>query len=88
MEDKMTGQVTDSPEPTIGQIRADRWVLIMLGAVVGAIVAGLQDWGLRAVFLALAVLIHAEARSIRQSLWPESYHATRKAIDDVEELSR
>jgi len=75
------GGVSDVPDETIGMIRARRWSYVGFVALAGA-VSLLDDWRMALALLALAWVIHLEAARVRQAVWPECYHAVRKAVDD------
>ena len=77
--------VDDSPHETIGEIRARRWVdwvpLLLAGAITGAV-----GWRAGLVFLALVITIRLEVNRVLAAIWPQCYHAVRKAVEDDREL--
>ena len=77
--------VDDAPQETISMIRSRRlahWVPPFLFGVVSAVVC----WKEGLVFLALMITIRLELNRVRATIWPECYHAVRKAVEDDREL--
>jgi hypothetical protein len=73
--------VDDFPQETIGMIRARRWAdwvpAVLTGAIIGAV-----GWRAGLVFAAVAVTIRLEVNRTLATIWPECYHAVRKAVED------
>jgi hypothetical protein len=73
--------VDDSPQPTIGMIRARRWADWVPAVLTGVIIAAL-GWKAGLIFAAVAVTIRLEVNRALATIWPECYHAVRKAVED------
>ena len=75
------GKVVESPEDTVGMMRAKRirdvsvWVL-------AAVIAAALDWKTALMFVAIAWMIRAEANLVAASVWPHCYHAMRLTMDE------
>lgn len=73
--------VDDSPTPTVGMLRAHRWAN-WVPAVLTAAITGALGWKAALIFAAVAVTIRLEANRVLATIWPECYHAVRKAVED------
>ena len=77
--------VDDSPQPTIGVIRSRRWADWVHPLLLGVIIA-FVGWKAGLVFVAVVITIRLEVNRVLAAIWPECYHAVRKAVEDGRDL--
>ncbi|MEQ1760189.1 MAG: hypothetical protein ABL986_17880 [Vicinamibacterales bacterium] len=75
------GLVSESPEDTVGMIKAKRWSDLATPLLAGVIYVVL-DWRMTLLFVAIAWVVRLEGKRVRAAQWPESYHAMRVVMDE------
>lgn len=66
-------------------IRARRWAY-WIPLLAWSVIIGVVGWKAGLVFLGVIVTIRVETNRVLATIWPESYHAVRKGVEDDREL--